>query len=191
RPPERRERPEPRREPGIEHVGVLSHGAAAVGAGRQILARDVHATVALAVPGRNPMAPPELAGDAPRPDGLHPVVVRLRPTSRDDLDAALADGLGRLGGQWLHVHVPLLGDQGLDDGLAAIAESDRVAIWLDAVDEPERLHVFDDAPARLEAIETRVLSRVGRHLAVEADDGLDRQGVAFSGFEGPRVLTGR
>src|SRR5262245_35323969 len=113
------------------------------------------------------MAPPELAGDAPRPDVFHPVVVRLRPAARDDLDAALADGLGGLGGQWLHVHVPLLGNQGLDDRLAAIAEPDRMAIGLDAVDEPERLHVFDDAPAGLEAIETRVLSRFGRHLAVE------------------------
>src|SRR5262249_28952018 len=154
--------------------GILSHRAATVRTSRQILARDVDAAVALAVPGRDAMAPPELPRDAPRPDVLHPVVVRLRPASRDDLDPALPDGLDRLGGQRLRVHVPLLGAQGLDARLAAIAESDRVAMGLDVIDEPERLHVLDDPLAGLEAVEPRVLPRLGRHLAVEADDGLDR-----------------
>src|SRR3712207_8479916 len=52
-----------RREPGVEHVLVLVPALA----GRRGLVRaDAHGLAVRAVPHRDPVAPPQLAGDAPR-----------------------------------------------------------------------------------------------------------------------------
>jgi hypothetical protein len=69
------------------------------------------------------------------------VVVRLAPAARHDLDAAGLHRLDRRLGKRLGADVPLLGDERFHDRLAAVAQPDRVAIGLDAVDEAERLHV--------------------------------------------------
>ena len=137
------------------------------------------------------MAPPELARDAPGMDVLHPVVVGLRPVAREDRDPSLAHRLDRRLGQRLDLHPPLLRHERLDDGLAAIADADRVAIGLDLLDQPERLHVLHDPLAALEAVQPGVAARLGRHLAVEADDGLDRQVVAAPDLEVDRIVARR
>ncbi len=80
-PAERRERPQRAGEPGIEHVGVA---LPAVAVGR----RRADVCLTAAVPDRDLMAPPELAGDAPRADVLHPVEVDLGPALRVEADAA-------------------------------------------------------------------------------------------------------
>ena len=61
-------RPEPAREPRVEHVFVLHDGAAAVGACGEILAAREHVVgrvAVAAVPHRHAMSPPELARDVP------------------------------------------------------------------------------------------------------------------------------
>src|SRR5262245_15549507 len=137
------------------------------------------------------MPPPQLPRDAPRPNVVHPVVVRLRPTPRDDPDLSRAYRGRRFAREGLDVDVPLLGDERLDDGLAAITDADGVAIGLDAFDEAQRLHVLDDLLARLEAVEARVLPRGRRHFAVEADDGADGQLVSPSDFEVDGIVARR
>ena len=74
-------------------------------AGRRARHGDVGAGAA--VPGRDAVAPPQLARDAPVADVAHPVEVGLRPALGDELGLALLDRLdGRLG-QRLHLHEPL------------------------------------------------------------------------------------
>src|SRR5262245_25807731 len=64
RPAERAERPEPRAEPGVQHVGVALQLLAAAGWARpRVVACDDDLAAARAVPRRNAMAPPELARD--------------------------------------------------------------------------------------------------------------------------------
>src|SRR5207302_3332216 len=65
----------------------------------------------------------------------------------------------------------------------------RVAGGLDLCDQPERVHVLDDPPAALEAIEPGVAAGFGRHLSVEADDGLDREVVAAPDLEVDRIMA--
>src|SRR5207302_2737659 len=62
---------------------------------------------------------------------------------------------------------------------------------LDAVDEPEHVHVLDDLLPGLEAVQTRVLARGRRHFAVEADDRANRQLVAPTDLEVHGVVAGR
>src|SRR5262249_32204791 len=174
-PAQRRERPQAGGEPGVEHVRILVHRTLALRTRGEIGRRDVYRAVALAVPGGDTVAPPQLSRDAPRPDVVHPVVVRLRPAAWNDTDLSRANRRHRFARERLDVDVPLLGDERLDDGLAAIADAHGMAIRLGAVGEPQRLHVLDDLLARLEAVEPCVLSRGGRHLAFEPGDGADRQ----------------
>ena len=79
-PVEDREGPEPGAEPGVEHVLVLAERRArALGADGGSLAGHDGLAAGLAVVGGDPVAPPELAADAPVPDVLHPVHVGLGP----------------------------------------------------------------------------------------------------------------
>ena len=105
------------------------------------------------VPGRDLVAPPELARNAPGLDVLHPVEIGLLPGRRDDRRAPLAHrGDGGLG-QRLGVDVPLVGQIGLDRRAAAVAVRDHVHVVLDLVDQPLGLHHLDDALAGGEAVE--------------------------------------
>ncbi len=81
-PAERRVRPQRRREPGVEHVGRLLP-AVALGP------VDLHHVGAVGrEPDRQPVAPPQLARDAPGPDRLHPVEEDLLEPLRVERDAA-------------------------------------------------------------------------------------------------------
>src|SRR5438105_15962882 len=63
RPAERRQRPEPRREPGVEHVLVLSHRPVAVRTTDHIVPGDydmLRRIAVVAVPDGNAVSPPEL-----------------------------------------------------------------------------------------------------------------------------------
>ena len=167
RPAQRRERPQRRGEPGVEHVlvarQVLVLAVVGVGGGLRLrlVVRDEHLAVR-PVPRRDLVAPPELARDAPRLDVLHPVEIGLLPARRDDRRAPLAHrGDGRLG-QRLGVDVPLVGEVGLDRRAAAVAMRDHVDMVLDLLDQPPLLHHLDDALAGGEAIEA--IQRLDRLL---------------------------
>src|SRR5690606_40932170 len=47
------------------------------------------------IPGRDLVAPPQLARDAPRLDVLHPLEISLFPVLRNELGAARTNGLDR------------------------------------------------------------------------------------------------
>src|SRR5207253_1846399 len=83
RPAERRERPEPRREPGIEHVRILFHRAAALGARGRVGPVGPLVLAFRASEHRDAVTPPQLAGDVPVPDVLHPVLERGAPALGD------------------------------------------------------------------------------------------------------------
>src|SRR5205814_4330287 len=96
----RREWPQPRRTPGVEHVGVLLP----IRTGRIDLALDLFA----AIPNRDLMAPPELPADAPILQIGHPMIVNFCPALREKSHlAALHDFASGFGARMLHE--PLLG----------------------------------------------------------------------------------
>ena len=88
------------------------------------------------IPDGDAMAPPELTADAPVADVFHPVEVGPLEALRDDLDFAVAHGFdGRLG-QRLGLDPPLLAEQRLDHGVAALAVADLVGAILHAHGQP-------------------------------------------------------
>ena len=192
RPAQGRERPERRAEPGVEHVRVLPQpAAAALRAGLRRLLGDDHLAAVLAGPGRDPVAPPDLARDAPVADVLHPVEVGRGPRLGDDARAAVAHrGDGRLG-QRLRLHEPLAREVGLDHGLAAVAVADGVPVGLDLLEQPGGFQVLDHGLAALEAVQAREAPGLGRHPAVVADHLHARQVVAQADLEVVRVVGRR
>ena len=94
RPAEGRERELRGRVPGVEHVFVARELAAVAG-GRGLRSRLVFAArdeqlAAAAVPGRDLVAPPELARDAPVLDVLHPLVPGVDPLRRHEAHVTAA-----------------------------------------------------------------------------------------------------
>ena len=190
-PAERRVRPERRREPGVEHVGIARElGRAALGArvGRRPGAGDVAVG---AVPERLLVAPPELAGDVPVRDLLEradrELVLRLRVVA----DAPLAQRLERRLARLLHRDPPLQRDERLDPRVAALAGADRVPVVLPLLEPVVLLQPRED---RLVGLLLRLPGEVTRvlvHPAVEADHRQRRQVVVAADLEVHRVVAGR
>jgi hypothetical protein len=127
---------------------------------RQILGLLDEDLAVRAVPGRDLVAPPQLARDAPRLDVAHPLEIGLFPVFRHEDGAALLDGLDGGLGQRRGVHIPLLGEPRLDRHAAAVAMGHGVGVGLDALDEVGGLEPFHDQPARLEAVDFVELERL-------------------------------
>ena len=121
-------------------VGAAHTGAAAPGR--------------LAIPYRNAMPPPELAGDAPVADALQPPGVVFSPALGNELQGAVAvPGQGGAG-ERLHLHEPLLREAGLDHRPAAVAVSHRVPVRLRLDQQPGGLELRHHLAPRLEAVES-------------------------------------
>ena len=121
------EGPQRRGEPGVQHVLVLPKvlPVAVRAFGRVGLGADDLAAVP-AIPDGDAVPPPELAGDAPVLDALHPVEIDLGEAVGREFDLVARDRVDRGAGERLHAHEPLLGDDGFDRALAAVAMPDVV-----------------------------------------------------------------
>ena len=124
------------------------------------------------VPGRNAMAPPELAAHAPVLDVAHPLVIRLRPVLRHEARASVFDGRQRGLGQRRDLHVPLVGEIGLDDGAGAVAARHFELVRLYLLDESGGFELGDDLLARHEAVQAA--ETLGRVLV---ESGVGREDV--------------
>ena len=168
-PAQGREWPERGRKPGVEHVLVLAQRDLAAqlraclsGCGRGV-ARHVD-VAGLVIPGRDAMAPPQLAADAPVLNIAHPLVIGLVPVLRYEADAASLDCSDRRPGQWLDAHVPLIGEVRFDHCAAAIAARHHQLVRFYPVHKSRCLQIGHHALTRFEAIE----AAVGRwHAGVE------------------------
>ena len=138
-PAERRVRPQRRREPRVEDVGVAREGNAGAGLRLSLfLGGGAHGLAVGRVPDRELVPPPQLARQAPVGRLLQRLdreaVLRLGVVPHA---ALLQRGDGRAGGL-VHAAPPLQRDERLDAGVAALARPDRVPVVL-ALDEPPAL----------------------------------------------------
>ena len=132
---------------------MLLEDAAFARIGRGAVQRLAVRIDVVAVPDRDLVPPPELAGDAPGLDVLEPVVVGLLLALGQDAGAAVADRLEGRAGELRGVDVPLVGQERLDRDLGAVAVRDGVDLRVDAVEPALLLGEGDDQLARLVAVE--------------------------------------
>ena len=176
-PAERRERPQPRGKPGVEHVLIARDEAFALGRILRHLAPlrfrddflldvvaervadgfffglgDEHLAVG-PVPCRDLMTPPELARDAPGLDVLHPLEIGLFPVLRHELGRTRAHGRDRRLRHGLGVDIPLVGQIGLKDHAGTVAMRHHMRIRLDLFQEAEILQPGHELLARSEAFD--------------------------------------
>ncbi len=175
RPAQGGEGPQGGGEPGIQHVVLLLDvPAPAVAALVGVGLRDGELPARLAGPGGDAVAPPQLPGDAPVPDVLHPVEVGLGEAVGDEFGLPLPDHPEGLPGQRLHLDEPLGGDEGLHIAVTAGAGPHVVLVGLHLDQPAPRLQVGDDGFPGLIAVHAGVLA-ISLHdfaAVIQDPDGL-------------------
>ena len=137
------------------------------------------------------MAPPELTGNAPILDVIHPIEINLAHPLRDKLHRAITHDIDRGLCKRLHFDEPLLGNARLDRGVAAVARADIVLHRLDLDEISARLQIFDDFFAALVNIHARIFAARFCHMAVVRHHVDDFEIVPQANLKVVRVVGGR
>ena len=188
-PAERRERPQLRREPRVEHVGLAAQlGRAALGASGRIGLGDGDVVVG-AVPDGQLVPPPDLAGDVPVGRVLErrdrEAVLRLGVVH----DLPRVERLDRRLLDLVHPAPPLQRDERLDAVVAALARRHRVAVALALLDLAALGRPREDALLGLVLREAGELARGVVHPAVGPDHGELGKAVVAADREVGRVVA--
>ena len=132
RPSQGLKRPQRRRKPRIQSIGILCKvGAAALGTYlRHLLGYDYFTTVIAVICG-NPVSPPQLTADTPVADIIRPVEVILLHTLGDQLDLAVFHSFSCGFDQFVHLNEPLVFYHRLDGGLTTVMGTYVVYMILD------------------------------------------------------------
>ena len=116
------------------------------------------------------MAPPELPGDAPVLEVVHPREVGLGPALGVELHLPALDHLGRALLELVHGNEPLLGEPGLERGVAAVAVHDGVVELLDLLEQAVLLEPRHHGLAALVAAHPGELAVAVHHDGVLVED---------------------
>ena len=142
--------------------------------------------------GRNAVAPPKLAADAPVADVLEPVTVGLDVALGMEADAPVLDGLECGLGEGFHAHEPLLGKAWLDGDIAALGKADFMVVLLDQDEVAAGFELGDDGLAGgLAGEATKALRHVVIHRGVIVHDVDRLEVMSLAHFVVIRVMRGR
>ncbi len=171
RPAERGERPQAGAEPGVQAVFFLMDvGAAAFGAYCQIRPGSSHFSAVVAVPDRNPVAPPDLPGNAPVMDVFHPLEIGIGESAGDEFRMAFGDTFDGSFCQRFHLYEPLGGYHGFHHMVAALAVAYRVGSIFDLHQKSHVLQILDDVLPAFVPVFPFIFAGFLGHLPVQADD---------------------
>jgi len=136
-------------------------GGADLGIGSALGTRrwgDIGGTFEFPGPDGDPVAPPELSGDAPVAEVVEPVEAGVGVTFGEEGDFAGTDGVGGAAGEVGGVQEPLVGEIGLDGGFGTVGVSDFVAVGDGFFEQSERFEVPDDGFSGGETVQGGVFS---------------------------------
>ena len=170
RPAQRGERPQRRREPGVEHVVVGPDRAVATRAGGHVGAGDDRLSTGVAVPGGDPVTPPQLTADAPVAQVVHPLQVHIPPAVGDEPGVPRNDRLDRRAHQGVHLDEPLQRQHRLHHGPTARAVADGVVMLLHPDQQPLGLERRPHRPPGLQTIQAGEVAALLRDHAGDVDD---------------------
>ena len=137
------------------------------------------------------MPPPQLSGNAPVLDVLHPVVIDLREAFGNEFDLVFHHRVDGGLCERLHFHKPLFGNDGFHGRMAAVAMPHVVGVRLYFHQEALFLKIRDDFLSRLVPVQPRIGTRPLVHGAVVVHHADDFEGMSFAHFEVVRVVRGR
>ena len=161
RPAERRERPQCRGEPRIQYILFLMDvRSAALRAHLDIFLGDRHFTAVITVICRNLMTPPQLTGDTPVMNVLHPAHIGLAEAIRNELDLAVLHDAHCVLSQRRHLDKPLCRGNRLYRRTAAVAGADIVGVVFNLDQTTLCFQIGNHCLAALIAIHALVLAAV-------------------------------
>ena len=179
RPAHGRERPQSGAEPGIQCVLVLMDMcAAAFRADSQIGAAGAHFATVIAVPYRNAVAPPNLTGDTPVTDIIHPAGIGFGEAFRYKLSTAVFNAVHSSLNQRLHLNEPLGGNLGFNSMTAALAVAYSMGMLFNLNQIAVSLQVGNNRLTAFLTGHAFVFACFFSHNAVQADNNDARQVVA-------------
>ena len=171
------DRPEPGTEPGIQHVLILTKvfhldiRADSTGRFKRRFRRGLHHVTAVRkVISRNPLSPPELAGNTPVAGILHPVAVGIHIFFRNELRPAAFDRFQGHLGEGFHLEEPLGAETRFNDGIRALGVPHRRGIFLHLFQVSGFLQHLDDLLAGDETVFTHQDAGFLVQLTVLVDD---------------------
>ncbi len=183
RPAQRGERPQAGAEPGIQRVFVLFDiGRAALFTFAGVVLGNRNMPAVCAVVGRNAVAPPNLAGNAPIADIFQPVHIRFAETGRYDIQFAILVNLHCGLCQIFHAHKPLQLYHRLNGRVAAFMTANSVGDVLNLYEISFFFQPLHHAPARLAGVFV--------HCAVIVHDADARQIMPQADLKVVRVVRG-
>src|SRR5262245_12798583 len=106
--------------------------------------RNCNLAAVAAVPGRNPVPPPELPRNHPVADVAHPVEKCLAAIVGNDRNVVTFDRFHRAISQRTHRAEPLVRSSWLDNRFAAFAQANRQGMVCDLFQQSMRLQVLGD-----------------------------------------------
>ncbi len=194
RPAEGGEGPQCGAEPGVENIVVLAQWCVAQAvfcAHFCFTAADVD-LAGLVIPGRDAMAPPQLAGNAPVLQVAHPGEIHVLVLFWHELDAAVFHRVdGRLR-QCFHRHEPLVGEVRFNHHAGTVAARHHQLVVDDLLQQAEGIQVADDLFARHVTVHAAVgLGHLVVHGGVDGEQVDHRQVVALADVVVIEVVRGR
>ena len=181
--------PEPTGKPGVEHILVLMQVFGLDGRIQRLRGLEGglcvifhHIAAVRQIPGGNPLAPPQLTGDAPVADIFHPVLVGVAVFVGNQFDLSAFHAFEGILRQGVHLEEPLGGEFRLDDGVGPFGITDRGGV-IDRFFQVSRfLQHFGDFLPGDETVFADQDLRVGGQAAVVVDDVDDGQVMPQADF---------
>ena len=174
-------RPERRGKPCIKNVRILADMfASAFRAGLQIGTGRNDFTTIVAVPHRNTMSPPELAGNTPVMNIFQPLDIGRRKTFRNKFCFPRLHCFHSGTGKRFHFDKPLFRSKRFNNRMAARAVTDGMFFFFAFYKKPHIRKIFDDLFPALVAVHAIISARLFVHRAVFIHDDDGFQMVAFT-----------
>ena len=129
------------------------------------------------------MSPPYLSGYAPIFDVIHPFVIDALPICGNDACPPLLHSSDCLLCQRAHLDKPLLGEEGFNHCLAAVAVPHRMAVRLDLFKLSSALQILQDLLAAFEPIHVLVRPCQFVHSALFVDHLYSFKPMGISNFK--------
>ena len=184
RPAKGRERPQCRREPGIQSILILFHmGTSTLRALLWHLFCYHHLSALFTVVRRDTVSPPELTGNTPVTDAFQPVHICLSKTFRNEFQST---GFQRLNGRFcklIHFYKPLRFDQRFYGRFTTVMSTYIVYMICDFYKKSHLIQFLNDSFSCLVTIHACINAAIFIDGGIIIHDVDFRQVMAFSNFK--------
>ena len=181
--------PQARAEPGIQYILILMEMLAATfWTYIYISTRNSGFATIITVPGRNPMAPPQLAGNTPITNIVQPVAIDFGKSLWYEFDFASLDSLYSRLSQGIHLDKPLGRNHWLNGGMATGAMTNSMLMILNRYQNTNLFKFLHQSFAALIAIHTLIFASTLSHFTSVGNNLYLLQIVTESHFIVVRIM---